>query len=260
MRSCQTQIEDKFPGIAGSGDGMICKLLTGQAFVNAGNLFRNGRDYLAGACSLCRFPNDLFDALRLRIDDDGAVLFDNPCFLAGDFLAGISEIFRMLEADARDNRRFGTRNDICRVEPSAESDLENADVTAGFLKIQQRDSRLDFKAGRLRFALSLKLCACCLNPVRKLDQNRIRYRLFVDSDAFVEEFKSRRHIGSGLKAGLNEDLRKHRRDGAFAVGPCDVYVFKVPLGVSKLVQQQTDRFKPETHPPFSAAGYKRFSF
>ena len=81
---------------------------------------------------------------RLVRNDDGDARFYDARFFGGDFFKRVAEVFGVLEFDRRDAAEF-RRDDVCRVEPSAQSDFKYVPIGARAAKAQKRVERRKFE-------------------------------------------------------------------------------------------------------------------
>src|SRR5690606_2116785 len=87
------------------------------------------------------------DGLRLEgqpPDDDRASRLDDARLFGGDRLVRVAEHLAMIERDRRDDR-YLRQHDIRRIEPPAESDFDNTNITAATRELEERHRRHEFE-------------------------------------------------------------------------------------------------------------------
>ena len=77
-------------------------------------------------------------------NDDGDARFYDARFFRGDFFNRVTEIFGVFEFDRRNAAEF-RRDDVCRVEPSAQPDFEYVPIGARSAKAQKCVERHKFE-------------------------------------------------------------------------------------------------------------------
>src|SRR5574337_1929048 len=148
---------------------------------------------------------------RLRIaDHDRAPGAHDAGFLAADVLAVRPEQFHVVEVDAGDDRAVGV-DDIHRVEPPAEADLEDRRVGPGARdRVEQRE-RGEFEECQGNIAAS---ALHALEPCYQIGSIR---DFAADPQPLLESDQVRRGVDRGAKAGLQQDRLEHRAGRALAV-------------------------------------------
>src|SRR5262249_25549595 len=134
--------------------------------------------------------------------------------LAPDLFARRAQIFDMVDADARQHRAVGI-DDVDRVEPAAQPDLEDRRLDLRSRKKPERRWRAEFEIRELDIPSRLLYCRERFGQslVRSLDA---RY-----AHALVVAQQVRRRVEAGSVARGAQDRLEHRAGRAFAVGAAD---------------------------------------
>ena len=146
----------------------------------------------------------------------------------------------MVKADVHDNAGLGRVNNVCRVEPPAEPDLEHNDIAVLLLEPDQRRGGHKLKLRRV----------ICHRVGRDLHERHIRrehivvYLLAVYLHALIKAVEIGRGEKPGLVARRLEYRRRHRSAAALAVCPGDVDELHPVLRVPELLQKLRDAFEP----------------
>ena len=140
-------------------------------------------------------------------------------FLGADRLARLAEPVAMIDVDHHQHRAIGI-DDVHRIEPAAEPDLEDGDVERVPREQRQRRQRREFEVGqRLRFAGGAEPRR--LDLLEVLDQGAIGRLLAVDPDPFVEPQQVGRGVATAAVASRDDDRLEHCARRTLAVGPAD---------------------------------------
>ena len=98
---------------------------------------------------LCNLTDRSTGRAALTAVQTGSSFLDDACLFGGDCLNGIPQQSGVVEINARDDREHGSLNDVGRVEPAAQSDLQNDDIAPFSTEIFKRDRGNQLKFGRL---------------------------------------------------------------------------------------------------------------
>ena len=145
----------------------------------------------------------------------------------------------MIERDARDRGGGGARDDVGRVEASADADLHDGEVDPRLAEGEERRERRRLEEGEIRPGVE--------RAREQLGEPRVAHRLAVDADALGEPAEVRRGVEARLHARRARDRLDHRADAALAVGPGDVHHAKAALGVPGALAGGAHRLEPEPH-------------
>ena len=168
-----------------------------------------------------------------------SVRFDNACLLIGNLLYGVTKERGMVKIDTRNNRKRGVFNDVCRIQTSAKSNLQNHHVARTSFKIRKCQSGDEFKLGRL-------VLHCIGNGTNALGQCG---KLFfgnvftVNANAFAKRANVRRGIKSCTVTCALQNRGKHTGGRTLAVGTCHVNETEFVLRISKSLAKRSDAFK-----------------
>ena len=145
----------------------------------------------------------------MRNDDGDARLYDAR-FFGGDFFNRITEIFGVFEFDRRNAAEF-RRDDVCRVEPPAQSDFEYVPIGARTAKAQKRVECRKFeprKGARDFFFVFGRLH--CMHQFRcSVTVDGIVEKAAGCRDAFAEIAHVRRSVEADGKAGFLQNACDH---------------------------------------------------
>ena len=179
---------------------------------------------------------------RLRIADGARAGLEDARLLARDLRERVAEDLRVIQTDVRDDGACRRADDIRRVQPAAEPDLEHHDVAAAALKPEHGRRRHELKLRRL----VVHGRNARLQRLARGSKLRVRDWLAVDLHALGELLEKRgreqpRRIARRLQNG-----REHRRRAAFAVRARDVHELQRVLRVADAVQQLAHPRQPRT--------------
>ena len=201
---------------------------------------REIRDVQPCADLVAALAHDLRHALRLLVQHAVRARLYDPGLLFGDLLDSISEHSRVVKADVHDNAGFRRLDNVRRIEPPSEPDLEHNDVTV--LLLEPDHGRGGHKL-KLRRVIGHRVG-------RDLHERHIRREyivvdlLAVYLHALIESVKIGRSEKPGLVACRLEYRRRHRSAAALAVCPGDVNKLHPVLRVPELLQKLRDAFEP----------------
>ena len=192
-------------------------------------------------------PGD--DVVRLRrhgTHDHRDARFDDAGFLTGDIRERVAEVLLMIEVDRRDGGHDGL-NDIGRVEPSAQANLDDAELDAGVTKQVERHRRRRFEEGRLSRERVLRdhRLDRGLHVGRRLPHLGGADRLSVDDKSFRQVDEMRRGVASGVVTRAPQHLVDHRGHGSLAVCTGDVNRSKSVLGIAETREQRANVVEAE---------------
>ena len=177
---------------------------------------------------------------RLRIADGARAGLEDARLLARDLLERIAEDLRVVEADVRDDGARRRGNDVRRVEPAAEADLQHHDVAPPPPEPQH---------GRRRHELKLRRRVvhggdARLQRLAHGGKLRVRHGHAVDLHALGEALEIRRCEQPRRVACRAQDGCEHRRRAALAVRARDVHELQPVLRVAQAVQQLAHAREP----------------
>ena len=177
---------------------------------------------------------------RLRIADGARARLEDARLLARDLLKRITEDLRVVKADVRDDGARRRGDDVRRVEPAAEADLQHHNIAPPPPEPQH---------GRRRHELKLRRRVvhggdARLQRLTHGSKLRVRHRHAVDLHALSEALKVRRREQARRIARRAQDRCEHRRRAALAVRARDVYELQPVLRVAQAVQQLAHTRQP----------------
>ena len=188
------------------------------------------------------FLNDRQRLWFIRRRHDWHAGFDDAGFFGGDFFEGVAEPLLMIEGDVGDDAGQ-RRDDVGRIEPSAEAGFPNHEVAFLFAKKFQRHHRDDFKKRRVMVG-------------GKLFQQRLQFRdepdnlvfgnkLPVELNPFAEGNQMWRGEQPDAQAGRAVNAFEHGAGRAFAIGAGDVDEAEFFLRITRECGQLECVFQPE---------------
>ena len=165
----------------------------------------------------CRALDHVQRRLRLRRDRRRHATLENRGLLGGDLLDGVAEKFEMIHRHRRDRAGERRVDHVGRVEPAAETDLEQQHIGRMPRKQKERRGGLDLEhRDRLRAVGAL---AFQQHIGQRLVAHQLAAARRAETKALVETHQMRRGVDvDGLARGLQHRAHEgHRR--ALAVGP-----------------------------------------
>ena len=210
---------------------------------------RGGRDLGQGDAQPPRAPTDDRQPVTARARHGQVPALDDGCLLAGDLRDRIAQTVHVIEVHVRDHGH-ATVPDVCRVEPSAEPDLDQGDVRADLLEPGEGDGREQLELGRLAVATR--------DPIGDVqDQSDQpgevvrRDRPAVQTDPLPIGHEVRFRCGPHAIAGGLQRRPDQRQHAALAVRPADQRATDGPLRVVQFVQECAGA--PESEPDTESA-------
>jgi len=187
------------------------------------------------------WPHDDRDA---RLDDSG--------LLGGDAREVVAEDLHVVHSDRRDRGRERLRNDVRRIEPPAEADLEHRHVDLLIEEVGERRGGRDLEVGEGRIGVeSFARGPGAALPVDALEELGERVVVDVDPadrDALVHLLEVRRRVRPDLQALRAEHRVEHAHDRALAVRAGDVDHRVAEVRVPERAEERPQPRQPEAHP------------
>ena len=174
-----------------------------------------------------------------RAEDDLDASLRDAGLLARDLDERRAEPVGVIEGDARDCCRAWRRNDVRRVEASAEPDLEDGDVDVRFAEGDERGERERLEEAEVGRAIE--------DAAHERRERRVVERRAVDANALGETAQVRRRVEAGPLSGRARDPLDHRAGRSFAVGPRDVHRFERTFRVPEPNACILHRLQAEAH-------------
>ena len=231
---------------AAEGDGQRLEPLAAEGHVERDpralflDVFRcQGKD--GQLLALRRRQQHAARGLLLPPQHDGHAGLHNPRLFQRDLLDRVAEELHVIHAHLGDDAdRRG--DDIRRVEPPAEADLDHRDIDLFLREAAKRERRAQFELGDLHAVL---LAGLHRGPYTFHQRGQLiaRNRFAVDADALVVYLDIRRGIQPGLVSRRAEHALDHRAAGALAVRSGDVHHGQLFLRIAEPAHQGAHIFK-----------------
>ena len=221
---------------AQQGDGVGVSLVGKDLALKAVKLGLDGRKIRNGQCG-ARFgaavPDDPGDALALLVQNTGAAGLDDPRLFGGDLFHRVPQNLGVVKADVHNDRDLRPGDDVCGVEPAAQTGLQHHDIAA-CLRIPQHGGG----GHQLKFGgVVLHLLRRDTHPGDNVRQNFVSDLFPVDLHPLIEAVE----IGGGKKPGFIasglQHRGKHGGTAALAVGARNMDKLQPVLRVAQGVQQ-----------------------
>ncbi|OQC21953.1 MAG: hypothetical protein BWX70_03198 [Verrucomicrobia bacterium ADurb.Bin070] len=192
--------------------------------------------------------------IRHRRADHRAAGLDDAGLLGRDLLDGVAQPITVIQPDARDHRDQ-RRDDVGRVEPSAQPGFQHGQPDTRLAEKDERDGGEAFKEGGFR---SVRLHFQREHGLLDLAGGGLQHGIFdrgtIEQVALVDAHQMRRGVAGDRIAGGAQDGFAERGDRAFAVGAGDMDDRQVALGVAEAFDQAVDRIEPGPHAETAAFG------
>ena len=173
---------------------------------------------------------------------------DDTGLLAGDLLDGAAQLRAMVESDGSDDRDLGL-HDVGGVQPAAEADLDDREVGAPPLELQERHRGHELEKRRVLVrAVRGNPCRHGLELGGVGRDFRLGEQPPVDLHPFAELHQVRRSVEPGVPTGGVEDRVEHGRDRPLAVRARDMQHRITSLRVPQRFRQPPHAVDPELHP------------
>ena len=182
---------------------------------------------------------------RERTEHQGSRGLQDARLLRGDRRDGPPEPIGVLEFDRRD-ARDRRRDDIRRIEPAAETHLENHAIEPGVGEQQQRRSGRRVEEGRrVRRLLGAQRIDVRPEPGHGGGEPLVLHLDPSDPEAFGPALEMRRREGSDALAGGAEQRLGQQRRRALALRAGDVDDGEAVLGIPESCEETADRLEAE---------------
>ena len=151
----------------------------------------------------------------MRVGDYGGTAGPEDAGLfAPDLLARRAEILHVVDTDARQHGAVGV-DDVHRVEPAAQADLEDGRFDFFSGEVVKRRKRAEFEVRQLN------LTPRPLHGSKRVGERLVRRLDPGDPDALVVAQEMRRRVEAGAISGGAQDRLEHRAGRSLAVGSRD---------------------------------------
>ncbi len=177
---------------------------------------------------------------------DGHARLDDARLFEGNRLERVAEMLLMIEVDGGDGAR-NRRDHVCRVEPSAEPDLDHANLDRGAPKQLEGDRRRGLEERRLHgqdAGRSQSIRAGQHVVHNRLEGGRLDGTI-VDDEPLVEIAQMGRGITPGVDTGGAQRRVRHRGHRSLAVGARDVQGGEAPLRMTERLAEGGDVIEPQ---------------
>ena len=192
--------------------------------------------------------DDLLGAGGQAADHDRPSGFDDAGLFRGDLFHRIAQHLAVVEADRGDRGHLGQHH-VRRVEPAAQTNLDDADVAALPLELQKRHRGHELEETRMIVGVApADFLGDGAQLPGKGDEFGLGQQRAVHLHALAQPHEMRRSIEAGAPAGRVQNGVEHGRGGAFAVGAREVDRGDRALRMTERLDEQAHPVDPEFDP------------